>query len=342
MGLESIVNVQISSETASVTQAGFGTPLILAEGQNWPERVRTYTSASDMLEDGFTSSDPAYRAAAAILGQNPRVPSVKVAMASDDPEVDLPDDLAAISAIDDDWYGLTLALAAADDDVVDVAAYVETQRKLFGVTVSDEEALDPSSTEDLAARLKAGGYARTFAIYSESEFAAAALMGRCFPLDPGSETWAFKTLAGITPSKLTATQENTLRQKSCNWYSTVGGVSITREGVTASGEYIDIVRGVDWLQARMQEAIFGTLVRSPKVPFTDPGIAVVETQVRAVLSMGVGAGLLAEDPAPVVQVPRAQDVPANDRAQRKLTGIRFNATLAGAIHALEIQGTVTV
>lgn len=342
MGLESIVNVQISKETASVTQAGFGTPLILAEGKEWPERVRTYASAADMLDDGFTSADPAYKAAVAILSQNPKVPRVKVAMASAAPEVELPDDLAAISAIDDDWYGLFLALAVADEDVLEVAAYIEATRKLLAVTVTDEDALDPTSTTDLAAELKAAGYARTCPIYSENEYAAAAWIGRCFPMDPGSETWAFKTLSGVAPSKLTATQENALKAKSCNWYATVAGVNITREGVTASGEYIDIVRGVDWLQARMQERIFGVLVRAPKVPFTDGGIATVETQVRAQLSAGVEAGLLAEDPAPTVEVPRARDVPANDRAERSLKGIRFSATLAGAIHAVEIQGTVTI
>ena len=342
MGLDSIVNVQISAETASVTQAGFGTPLIYASGKTWPERVRTYTSAAAMLEDGFEPSGDAYKAAAAIFAQNPRVQRVKVAMAASDPEIDIPNDLAAISAIDDDWYALVLAVDATDEEILDVAAYVETLRKIFAVTITSEDAKDPSMTDDLASKLAAAGYARTFAFYSDNDFAAAALLGRCLPTDPGSETWAFKTLAGITPSKLTETEKAALRAKKCNFYIEVAGVPITQDGITASGEYIDIVRGVDWLQARMQESIFGALVRAQKVPFTDAGIAVVEAQIRAVLSAAVGVGLLADDPAPTVVVPRARDVPQNDRAQRKLTGIRFSGVLAGAIHSLEIQGTVTV
>lgn len=340
MGLESIVNVQITAETAAVTQAGFGVPLVLGDEPNFPERVRVYTSAADMLEDGFTTSSPSYLAVQAILAQNPKVPRVKVAMRA--AETEIAEDLAAIQAIDDDWYGLVLANASKDDALA-AAAYIESTRKLLALTSDDAAILDPLSDEDLAAELKNKGYARTFLFFGPSaEHGGAAMMGKCFPFDPGSETWKFKTLRGVSVSKLSASEQATLKAKNCNFYVEVGGIPITQEGVTSSGEFIDITRGVDWLQARMQEGIFGTLARAGKVPFSDPGIGLIEAQVRAVLTMGVDVGLLAADPEPTVTVPRAQDVPVNDRAARRLTGVRFSAQLAGAIHSLEVQGTVSV
>src|SRR5690606_12773517 len=130
----------------SVTQAGFGTPLIYASGKHWPERVRTYTSAAAMLEDGFEPSGDAYKAATAIFAQNPRVQRVKVAMATSDPETEIPNDLAAISAIEDDWYARVLAVDATGEGILHVAAYVETLRKIFAVTITSEDAKAPSKT----------------------------------------------------------------------------------------------------------------------------------------------------------------------------------------------------
>src|SRR5690606_41609604 len=114
-----------------------------------------------------------------------------------------------------DWYALDLAVAATDEEILAVAAYVETLRKIFAVTVTDADAKDPSKTDDLASELAAAGFARTFALYSDDDFAAAALLGRCLPMDPGSETWAFKTLAGLSPSKLTEPEKAARRAKQC-------------------------------------------------------------------------------------------------------------------------------
>ena len=73
-----------------------------------------------------------------------------------------------------------------------------------------------------------------------------------------------------------------------------------------------------------QFALFTSLI---KVPFTDAGIALVETAVRGVLQEGVAVGLLSPDPAPAVTVPKAADVSAEDKAARLLPDVKFTATL---------------
>lgn len=73
MGYDSVVNVSISMQAASVSQAGFGVPLLLAYHTKFPERVRYYTTLAAMVTDGFATTDPAYLMATALLAQSPSV-----------------------------------------------------------------------------------------------------------------------------------------------------------------------------------------------------------------------------------------------------------------------------
>lgn len=86
MAIEDIVSVTITTETARVSQAGFGVPLIAAYHTKWPERVRTYTSSSvlsTMVLEGFAVTDPAYLAMTAMVSQSPRPKNVKIGRRSE-------------------------------------------------------------------------------------------------------------------------------------------------------------------------------------------------------------------------------------------------------------------
>ena len=70
--LSDIVNVTITATTRSVTQAGFNVPLIWSYHTRFVEAYREYSEVSDMLADGFTSDDPAYKMALALCSQDNR------------------------------------------------------------------------------------------------------------------------------------------------------------------------------------------------------------------------------------------------------------------------------
>jgi hypothetical protein len=108
------------------------------------------------------------------------------------------------------------------------------------------------------------------------------------------------------------------------------------------GEFIDIIRGIDWLQSTITIFVFGMLARLPKVPYTDAGITAVQAQVERALKAGIDSNFLSDNPAPVVTVPLAANVPPIDKANRILNNVKFTATVAGAIHAVNIRGTVSV
>jgi hypothetical protein len=257
------------------------------------------------------------------------------------------DDLTAINEANNTWY----ALISVERDVATVkaiAAWVEARIKLFGTASSDPDIINVQAgidTTSIAAFLNQAGYVRTFVMYHQDadyDYPEAAWFGAVLPLEPGSETWKFKSLNTISYSNLTTTQSLNALNKKANTYEFVGGVGMTANGTVAEGEYIDTVRGIDWLSARIQEFVFSVLVNNPKVPYTNSGIAVIQAEVKRALELGINNNFLSDNPLPIVTVPLAQDVPPADKANRILRNVRFTATLANAIHAVVIRGTVSV
>jgi len=259
----------------------------------------------------------------------------------------LANDLAAISLEDDDYYGIVYTLRVQADQEA-IAAFVETVKKVFSTASDDadiKDVTDASDTTSLAAVLKAASFARSQVIYlsnAATQFPEAALLGSVLPLDPGTWTAKFKTLVGITVDVTSSTQRKNILDKNATQYTEVGGVNITEDGKVAEGEHLDVIVVVDFIDSRITENVFGLLVNAPKVPFTDPGITSIQSEINQVLQDNVVLGGIAADPPFSISVPKAKDVSAGDKANRTLNGVTFQATLAGAIHAVNINGTVSL
>jgi hypothetical protein len=255
--------------------------------------------------------------------------------------------LAAIVVADDDWYGLCTVDDREVGDKADqllIMAWAESNRKLFIAATSDPAMLTSPDTTSVAYTASQNAYAYTAVIYhslAATEYADAAWLGNRLPYDPGSQTWAFKTLASITVDTLSTSQRTAITSTSGNFYVTEASVNATFWGTTGE-DYIDITRGIDWLRIRMQEDLVALMLAQAKIPFTDKGIAMVEAKIQKRLQEGVRTGLLAplsEDP---VTVPLAEDVSTANKTARTLTGVTFTADLAGAIHEVTVTGTVSV
>lgn len=254
------------------------------------------------------------------------------------------DALDAVTEENNDWYALVVETHDSTD-VLDIAAAVEARKKIFGTSSSDEDILSAASTTDVGYELYNLGYARTFVMYhpdADTLYPEAAWIGGQLPEQPGSNTWKFKTLNGVSVVGLSSTQSNAAKDKNVNTYERVGGVGITSEGMMAVGEFIDVMIFVDWLEARMREGIYFRLVNSKKIPFTAAGVTVIEAEIRRVLSEGIASGGLAPNPQPTVSTPNVLALEPNLRATRTLEGISFEGRLAGAIHFVRVRGTVTV
>ncbi|WP_223643948.1 DUF3383 family protein [Corallococcus sp. EGB] len=433
MGIESVVNVVVTSLTGGVAQQGFGVPLILGSSQRFPERVRYYSTTRAMAQDGFLPTDAEYRIAARVFSQSPRPPRVAVgrranrpvqsftftpsvanatryvfqvddavveytsdatatgaevtaglvaawtaltdkpavtitdvgsgtavkavgaagawhdvrvltpgvlAVAQDGADAGVAADLDACATEQPDWYGI-LTPTPSRAETLAIAEWTEANGRLFAVASIDSAHLGPFNaaqpTADTFGALKAGSYARTLALQQAStgDFADAAALGYLLATEPGSVTLHLKTLAGVSALPLTDTQVANLRQRNANPYVTLAGRNVVLDGKVSADEFADKVRDTDWFVARLKEDVFLLAANSLKLPFTDPGITVVTSTVGARARLGVNAGFLAEEPAPVVSAPRASEVPAADKAARRLPGVTLTAYIAGAIHSVD-------
>jgi len=258
------------------------------------------------------------------------------------PDSNLAADLTAINTEYSDWYGLLLAECPSTARNKALAAAVEAKEAIFAALTHDADNLDASSVTSLGAELKAAGYFRTFSIYSgdTAANAAATWLGNRLPIDPGSSTWAYKPLAGVKVDTLTGSETAALEGNNVNYYVEIAGANVTIDGKMAAGEWIDVIRFRDWLTARIRERVFSVLINSPKVPYTDAGVAVITAQVKAQLQEGINKGGLSADPEPVVTAPRVSEIDKADKVARLLPDVYFEATLAGAIHTIKIIGVL--
>jgi hypothetical protein len=253
------------------------------------------------------------------------------------------DSIAAVESENNDWYALT-AETHNDADILVIAEAIEARKKIYG-TSSSSSAILTTATTDIASQLKAAGYQRTFISYSASadtQFPECAWIGYQLPETPGSNTWKFKSLSSVTRDTLSSTQSNNANNKNCNTYETIGGLSIMREGKMSGGEFIDVMIFADWLEARMVERIYSRLVNTKKIPLTQAGLTLIQSEMYAVLQEGITNGGLANNPKPKVFVPSVASISPNVKALRTVEDITFEGTLAGAIHFVRIAGTISV
>lgn len=253
-------------------------------------------------------------------------------------------EVAELRAADVDWYAFDID-RSSEAAIEAVAAWAETDVALFLPTSSDSLILDPASTTDVAYDLHASGYDRTSLWYHEdpTSHLGLAVGAAVLPYFPGSAQWATKNPKGVTVSTLSTNSITSLDAKKANYLITLAGLRVTYTGVVASGEWVDIIQGVDWLYARLQEDVFAWLAGAPKRPYTDQSVTSCMGVVNGVLQEGVKQNILRADPAPFVEGPKVADIDEADRAARVLPDITFSAQLAGAILYVDpLQGAVSV
>lgn len=332
-----VYTVTIGGETASYTvQAGDTVALIVAG----------LVSAINGLTGAFTATDNTTKvtvaadAAGDFFEYQDRNSELELQDVTSDPG--LSSDLDTIETYDPDWYCLLLD-NQSEAEIAVAATWIEAKSKIFVCDNADSGIVDPGTSDDVLSDLQSSAYDRTGLLYHHNvgAWAAAGWVGRMLPTDAGSSTWAHKTIKGVPFSKLTTTERTAIEDKGGNHYTRVAGINITRWGVAASGEYIDVTRGIDWLTARIQERHFGVLVNNAKVPFTNKGAELMRSEVEAQLGQGADRGFIVRSSI-VVTVPDVADVSDAKKAARTLPDVNFNATLAGAIHKTEVSGVVSL
>ena len=371
-----IIKITVDRQTAAVPQAGFGNVLFLgipkAAADN-PEAPFTGFAndadgnAVDVMEftqaeqSGgiITSSSIPGKALAALFGQVVKPEKAYVGFKKATGEADAGVSLDRILQANPNFYCVipvfevdtadptknaqaTFESEAGDatKDAQKIADWVASNDKIAFFQTSETAAYGSGST-DIASELSAQKRSRSAAFYGQSdEYIAAAAAGRVLPAPPGSIIWGYKGLSGITAERLSPTQFGRLDTKNYNYQKAFGGQNVLFEGRMADRGFIDIIRDTDWLVSRIREAMIFQLVNVDKIPYNQDGVDIILNSLTSVLEQAVLNGVLND--GYTVSSASLSDVPATDRAARKLPIISINATYSGAVQSVEFRLSLTV
>lgn len=253
-------------------------------------------------------------------------------------------DLDAIELEDPTFYVL-LTHFNSKTYVQNVATWIEAHTKLYIFDVPETEAINTASNvgTDTLQTLHAALFARSAGMYHHKPaiFAPHAWAGDVLPIDPGGETWALKPLVGLgIASKLSTTNRANLVARNASFVVVGFGKNITIGGTTFDGDFIDVTRGLDWLDDDMTKGIGGVLTSVRKVPFSNPGITLVVNQIRASLDRAVQRGILRG--VPKISAPDVDAIDPVSRGQRLLPDVKFDGLTEGAIHKVGVRGRISL
>ncbi|KNA28271.1 hypothetical protein ACO03_04615 [Pantoea ananatis] len=370
--VSNVASVDIIMSPRAAAGRNFGSLLILGSATIIPltERIRLYTSAASIGTDFGTNSEE-YLAAVAYFSQSPTPSQVyvgrwaKTLAAAEVGKVEtLLDGVNACLGFTN-WYGLGVTYDAdrKDDDLLPVCAAIESSSlsRILAVTTKNTDALLTTVNTDIASKVKAAKYSRTFVQYSStSNYGAISAFGRAFTVDFNgfgtTITLKFKQEPGITYESLTPAQAAALDAKNCNVYVYYANdTAILQQGVMGNGDFFDERHGLDWLQNYVQTNLFNLLYTSgTKVPQTDAGNTRIMANVEASMDQAVNNGLIAPgvwnggqigqlSPGDTltkgyyVYMAAISSQAQADREARKSVPVQVACKLAGAIHYASVQ-----
>lgn len=352
--LDRIVNVAISIDSPIVDAASFDNLLIIGpapakEGHTAPP-IGVYANLEEVTDTGYVAvgdgADIVGVAARIAFSQSPAPTQVYIATVE---ENDLPDvlDLALGTT---GWY-VICPVGLTDAQLKTVIEWTEAQEKICAYTE-----LNAAPTQDTTYFRSFGIFGKVTAAQADADVPAAnkcinvGWAAKTLNYHAGSETWAFKQIAGVTPSELNSTEIKALEDANVSYFITTAGKNITYGGKVLAGEWIDVIRFRDWQKNDMQVRVANLFIVNPKVPYTDKGIGLVENQMIASLKDGINYGGIAPDeydengttiPGFKTSVPLSSSLTSSQKASRKLINCTFAARIAGAIHATDIKGSLT-
>lgn len=264
------------------------------------------------------------------------------------------DMMNAITAEDDDFYFVTCN-DHSDAFIMALAADIEARIKQYFVSVQDVANL--AAYSDVAtftmAKVKQGNYFRTsvwFHQEANTVFPEVQYVVVAAPADPGKKIWGNNRVAGLTVSKntttglvLSTTEKGNITDSNGNFTENVGGLTITRRGMVGAGEWIDVIRNRDFLEARITEAYQNLLINKPVVPYTDAGISTVRSTLTQVLDRYVETdtqpNILEAGKPYTISFKNRIDTDVADVTAREFNG-DFVAYLSGAIQIIKITGSL--
>lgn len=224
--------------------------------------------------------------------------------------------------------------------------------KMYIVATQEATSLQtlPEPAVDILGKLKELGFDRTMASWhdkADSIFPEVVLPAFNGKFTPGSTTYKFVRKPGgmtnaldpATGKALSKTKVGYILDRNANVFTAERGVSFNHEGHVSSGEWIDNIIGRDYLQDRQEVVLLDYLVNLPgsKSSFTKGDLTVIKGLLDGTMEDAVGYKFLkGYDPTFIPDT-----ISFTDQANRLLQNVVTKGYLAGAIHNVVINGTLT-
>lgn len=324
MGFKKDFSVKITRLTTAVAQKGFGTILILDDAEKKDPKV--YTDIQTVSEDYSVETD-AYKMASDILGQGVD----EIMMAGIEAGSSFVERLNEITAINDSFLGV-VATDNSPETIVAISGWIDTQEKVYAVTSQDKTIKNASD--------------QTMIAYHQDDNLAEKSLAYMLVKTIGSVDLDGKDVPSITKSDIDATEYGVLKENHINVALNKFGNVVVDGGDMAGGEKVDIILSEFWIKARMEEDLASLKINTPKIPYTDAGVSLLIDVANTRLQVAVNRGIIALDADgnaefEITYIP-VNEIPMNDRANRKYDGVAWEARLAGAIRTGTINGILTV
>lgn len=292
---------------------------------------REYSNIDALAKHGYDEASGVYAKASAYFAQDKHSDKVAVLDLSADK---MHDALGAFWYFD--WTFAILSKPIADaNSLTDLSNIFETNKDHFLVLQST----DPTGFTKLVGQNYTIGL-----VHDATEPMDSAFVGAIAMLPVGSTNWKFKTLNGITPDTLTATEIDAIDNAHVIGYVTVFGKDQTTAGRALSGEYIDTLHGVIWVKTKMEASLEKLLQDNSKIPYEQRGINMILATGTQVLNEASERGIILNDengkPDFTITASGRNQQSAQDLSNRHYGGLNFTYHASSAIDSITVHGVV--
>lgn len=315
-----------------IGSVGFGCPLILEENATTEIAYKEVSSLSDIVEAGYTAESKVYNAAQLMFMQNHGPEKIAVCSTTQAAA----DWLNVETNLSKNWRQLVI-ISGSDA----VTAHANVMKVIEANTAYPKMYYANLDYDDETAFTVKGIERTVLFYYTPTEDIASpvsALVGEIAGLEVGSYTLNNMVVSGINGLELSESEIEALHKKGGITFVVSAGDVVASEGITAGGFFVDNVDGNDYIKQQLEYKTQKVFNNNLKVPYTNKGIAMLESAAIEVMTDAVNKGIV--DSFTVNYALREQTAEA-DRAARKYIGGNISYSVAGAIHKIEITCQVS-
>ena len=314
---------------------GFGYPLILEENATTAKAYAEYSNIEAVVTGGYAVTTDVYKAAQLMFMQEHKPEKIAICSTTDGAD----DWLGSEANISKGWRQLIVINSGETATEATVIAAAIESAKVEKMFFANEDMQETLSTAQATITDKDRTVVFYYTATEDIPVPVAALVGEIAGLSPGSYTVNNLVLKGLTPLELSQDDIDKIHALNGITFVLSAGDGVCSEGKTASGEFIDNVDGNDYIKQQIEYKTQKVLNTNLKVPYTNAGIALLESAAISVMKDAQNKGIVEEF---TVTYALREQVSEEDRAARKYFGGSVQYSMQGAIHTVEIYCEASV